>query len=160
MIWHDDIIVNGNIGIDGRDVLDGEINDLSQSGEMQFRRAAGSRPYGDGGENAALFVGADGDEIGAGGGVIVFRQADLFSLGQSHGAHTSDSSMRAIHESPLRGAEALVGAVHERPVFILPHAVQKRKGDAGEKTHISLSFFSVPKRKGQGTPCPKKCYKL
>ena len=105
-----------------------------------------NRPYGDGGEDAALFVGADGDEIGAGGGVIVFRQAELFPFGQVHGT-TSDSSMRAIHESPLQWAEALVGAVHERPAFILPHAAQKRKGNAGEKTHISLLFFSVPRGK-------------
>ena len=39
----------------------------------------------DGGEDAALFVGTDGDEVGAGGGVIIIRQADLFSFGQIHG---------------------------------------------------------------------------
>ena len=53
---------------------------------LPFGRAAGSRPYGDGGEDAPPFAGADRDEIGAGGGVIVVRQADLFSLGQIHGA--------------------------------------------------------------------------
>ena len=40
-----------------------------------------NRPYGDGGEDAALFMGANGDEAGAGGGIIVLRQADLFSPG-------------------------------------------------------------------------------
>ena len=55
---------------------------------LQFRAARDVEdavPYGDGGEDAALFVGADGDEIGAGGGVIIIRQADLFPFGQVHG---------------------------------------------------------------------------
>ena len=42
------------------------------------------RPYGDIGENAPSILRAYRDEIGAGGAVIVVRQADLFSLWQIH----------------------------------------------------------------------------
>ena len=42
------------------------------------------RPYGDLGEDAAPFVGADGDEIGAGAAVIVARQANGFPFWQFH----------------------------------------------------------------------------
>ena len=43
------------------------------------------RPYRDGRQDASFFMGADGDEIGAGGGIIVVRQPNLFSHGPAHG---------------------------------------------------------------------------
>ena len=85
MIRHDDIIINENRWIDSRNAFYSGINDFSISGEMQFWRAADSRPYGDVRQNAPPVSCAYGDEIGAGGGVIIIRQAELFSLGQIHG---------------------------------------------------------------------------
>ena len=82
MIGHDDIIINENRWIDSRNAFYSGINDFSISGEMQFWRAADSRPYGDVRQNAPPVSCAYGDEIGARGGVIIIRQADLFSFGQ------------------------------------------------------------------------------
>ena len=42
------------------------------------------RPYRDGRQDASFFMGADGDEIGAGGGINVVRKPDLFPLGPVH----------------------------------------------------------------------------
>ena len=88
MIRHDDIIINENRWIDSRNAFYSGINDFSISGEMQFWRAADSRPYGDVRQNAPPVSCAYGDEIGARGGVIIIRQADLLSFGQIHGTTT------------------------------------------------------------------------
>ena len=73
MVWHDGIISNGNTGIDGRNSIDGKINDFSVLGKPHLGRAAGSRPYGDMGQNAAPVLRADGDKIGAGAAVIITK---------------------------------------------------------------------------------------
>ena len=62
--------------------------------------AEGVGSYGDMGQDAAPILGADRDEIGAGGGIVVCCQTDLFACGEIHGGDLrSEKTMRARRES-------------------------------------------------------------
>ena len=85
MIGHDDIVVDGNGGVTARKIEDLLLNEFTDCRQVGFGRGK-PLPYGNIREDAPPFVGADGDEIRAGGGIVVFPQANLFSFGQVHSA--------------------------------------------------------------------------
>ena len=77
MVGHDRVIVDVNRRIafwEGKDLLLYTLAD-----RRQFHRGRGKPlPYGDPGQDAPPVMGADRDEIGAGTGIIVIRQAQGF----------------------------------------------------------------------------------
>ena len=94
VVWHNDGVVDGDVGIDRRNIANGKSDDFPAAGKPQLGRAADSRPYGDVREDAPPVAGAYGDEIRAGGGIIVSLQSDSFPFRQIHG-HASLSSVGA-----------------------------------------------------------------
>ena len=102
MIGHDHIFIDRKCGVDNRNIANSEIDNLTICGKLHnltnIWRAAGSRPYGDGGENASSFRCAYRDEIRAGGTVIIVRQAERLAPGQTaclfNAVHRYFSSMR------------------------------------------------------------------
>ena len=84
VVWHNDRMADGSIGIDRRNITDGKLNDLSVSGKPYLGRAADSRPYGHRRQDAPPVSCAYGNKIGAGAGIIMIRQTRWFSFGQLH----------------------------------------------------------------------------
>ena len=126
MIRHDDIIINENRWIDSRNAFYSGINDFSISGEMRFRRAAGSRPYGNIRQDAAPILCADCDKIGAGAAVVILVQTYLFPLWQSHDPNLR--SRRRGGNLPPMSFKPTVGAAIFRPFLsIIPQPRQRNR---------------------------------
>ena len=106
VIWHDHIFIHGQTGdVVGRpDIL---IHDFSDFRQPDLRAAEGVGPYAgcvgqgigsigpcDGGQQALLVMGADGDEVSTGGGIVKCLQSRIFA------------DRQFLRGAPLRGGMA------------------------------------------------------
>ena len=85
MIRHDDIMIERQPFVVLLDFQQRVTNAHARRGESRLRDVEDAVPYNDVGQNASSVLRADGDEIGAGGGIIVRLQSDSFPLRQIHG---------------------------------------------------------------------------